>query len=101
MRKRALATVASITPSALVALAGIAGAVRQPDYLDERPLETGGRGRAFRDVTWDRTPSSMKKAWTAFTDAHHGTWRSQWDRTTEVPLRIWGEGIAVPGSMPM
>jgi MYXO-CTERM domain-containing protein len=97
MRKRALATIA--VP--LVALVGTATAVRSPDYLDERPLETadGGRGRAFRDVTWDRAPDSAKKAWTRFLVTHAGTWRTQWDRTTEVPLRIWGEGIAVPGSM--
>ncbi|HUQ05315.1 MAG TPA: DUF4215 domain-containing protein [Kofleriaceae bacterium] len=97
MRKRALATVA--VP--LVALVGTATAVRSPDYLDERPLETadGGRGRAFRDVTWDRAPGSAKKAWASFLTTHGGTWRTQWDRTTEVPLRIWGEGIAVPGSM--
>ena len=97
MRKRAL----SIVAVPLVALVGTATAVRSPDYLDERPLETatGGRGRAFRDVTWDRAPDSAKKAWSKFLAATPGTWRSQWDRTTEVPLRIWGEGIAVPGSM--
>ncbi|KAB2887685.1 MAG: hypothetical protein F9K40_21155, partial [Kofleriaceae bacterium] len=97
MRKRALATIA--VP--LVALAGTAAAVRSPDYLDERPLETadGGRGRAYRDVTWDRAPASAKKAWTHFLATSGGTWRSQWDDTTGVPLRIWGEGIAVPGAM--
>ncbi len=97
MRKRALATIA--VP--LVALAGTASAVRSPDYLDERPLETadGGRGRAYRAVTWDRAPDAAKKGWTQFLAASGGTWRAQWDATTEVPLRIWGEGIAVPGSM--
>ncbi len=96
MRKRALAYVA--VP--LLAMAGTATAVRSPDYLEERPLETadGGRGRAFRDVTWDRAPDSAKKAWQRFL-AGGGAWRAQWDRHTDVPLRVWGEGISVPGSM--
>jgi MYXO-CTERM domain-containing protein len=96
MRKRAFATVA--VP--LVALAGTATALRAPDYLEERPLETatGGRGRASRDVVWDRAPAATKKAWTNFVAAH-GSWRAQWDRLTEVPLRIWGEGIPAPGAM--
>ncbi len=96
MRKRALATVAI----PLVALAGTATAVRGPDYLDERPLETavGGRGRSARDVSWDRTPAAANKAWDVFL-AGGGAWRAQWDRHTDVPLRIWGEGISVPGAM--
>ena len=76
MRKRALPIVA--VP--LVALVGTATAVRSPDYLDERPLETadGGRGRAFRDVTWDRAPDSAKKPWTRFVATHGGTWVILW-----------------------
>ena len=95
MKKRALATIAL----PLAALTSTATAVRGPEYLDERPLETatGQRGRAFRDITWDRAPASAQRAWTGFV-AGGGQWRAQWDRLTEVPLRIWGEGIAVPGA---
>jgi len=96
MKKRTLATIAL----PLAALTSTATAVRNPDYLDERPLETasGQRGRAGRTVTWDVAPPAAKKAWTRFV-AGGGSWRAQWDRHTDVPLRIWGEGIAVPGSM--
>ncbi len=96
MRKRTFASIA--VP--LAALVGTAAGFQQPDHLDERPLETadGGRGRAHRDVAWDRVPASAKKAWDAFV-AGGGAWRSQWDRHTDVPVRIWGEGVAVPGAM--
>jgi MYXO-CTERM domain-containing protein len=96
MKKRALATIAL----PLAALTSTATAVRKPDYLDERPLETatGQRGRAARDIMWDRAPASAQRAWDRFL-AGGGQWRVQFDRTTEVPLRIWGEGIAVPGAM--
>ena len=97
MRKRIFAAAAAVP----FALAGIAGAVRNPEWLDERPLEieSGPRGRAGRDVVWDRAPAGAGAAWADFLAAQPGTWRVQWDATTEVPLRIWGEGIAVPGAM--
>ncbi len=96
MKKLALASIAL----PIATLTGTASAVRSPDYLDERPLETatGQRGRASRDITWDRAPASAQRAWATFV-AGGGRWRAQWDRHTEVPLRIWGEGIAVPGSI--
>ena len=58
MKKRALATIAL----PLAALTGTATAVRSPEYLDERPLETatGQRGRAQRGITWDQAPASAE-----------------------------------------
>lgn len=75
-----------------------AAATRQPDYLDERPVETaaGARGRSYRDIGW-QAPASMARLWQDFIDAH-GDWRGMWDQDTGVPLRIWGEGIPTPGA---
>ncbi|HVV81603.1 MAG TPA: myxococcus cysteine-rich repeat containing protein [Kofleriaceae bacterium] len=75
-----------------------ASATRQPDYLDERPVEpaAGARGRATRTTSWD-APRAQVKQWQAFVAAH-GSWRALWDVDSGVPLRIWGEGIPAPGA---
>lgn len=75
-----------------------AAAVRQPEYLDERPVEaaSGPRGRLARATGW-RAPAKAARAWADFTDAH-GSWQAVWDLDSGVPLRIWGEGIAAPGA---
>ena len=75
-----------------------AAATRQPEYLDERPIEpaAGARGRLNRDLSWT-APSKVARQWQDFTAAH-GAWRAMWDLDTGVPLRIWGEGIAAPGA---
>ena len=89
--------VATALPAIL--LASTAHAVRQPDYLDERPLETatGGKGRYHRSPTYT-TPASAKAAFAAFR-ATYGSWKAIWDGDTAVPTRVFGEGIAAPGSM--
>jgi cysteine-rich repeat protein len=89
--------VATALPAIL--LASTAHAVRQPDYLDERPLETatGGKGRFHRAGTYT-TPASAKASFDRFRAAH-GSWKALWDGDTAVPTRIFGEGIAAPGSM--
>ena len=75
-----------------------AAAVRQPEYLDERPVETasGARGRLARATGWD-APRAQDRLWQDFTAAH-GDWRAVWDLDTGVPLRIYGEGVAAPGA---
>lgn len=76
-----------------------ASAYRQPDYLDERPLETadGERGRLVRPATI-ATPGKQAAAWDEFRAAH-GSWRALWDADTGVPTRIYGEGIPAPGAV--
>ena len=82
-----------------ILLASTAHAVRQPDHLDERPLETatGGKGRAHRAGTY-QTPAAAKAAFDRFRAAY-GSWKALWDADTAVPTRIFGEGVAAPGSM--
>ena len=89
--------VAAVTLPALL-LGSSAEAVRKPDHLDERSIETaqGPRGRASRVTTW-RTPDAARTAWGAFV-TRRGPWRALWDGDTAVPLRLFGKGIDVPGA---
>ncbi|HEY0989265.1 MAG TPA: hypothetical protein VGD80_19485, partial [Kofleriaceae bacterium] len=50
--------------------------------------------RAQRDVKWSHPPSA---AWQKL--AGTGAWQAAWDRATGVPSRIWGSGIAAPGTV--
>jgi len=93
-RKRLLA---SALPAMLFATT--AYAVRQPDYLAERPLETahGERGRVVRHATAFAPTSKAAAALRAFTQAH-GSWTAQWDRDTGVPTWLYGQGIPAAGA---
>ena len=42
-------------------------------------------------------PRGAKQAWDGFV-ARHGSWEAVWDADTGVPLRVFGEGIAIPGA---
>jgi MYXO-CTERM domain-containing protein len=50
--------------------------------------------RAQRDVKWSHPPTA---GWQKL--AGTGTWQAAWDRATGVPSRIWGSGIAAPGTI--
>src|SRR5262245_40786263 len=50
--------------------------------------------RAQRDVKWSHAPTA---AWQKL--ARTGAWQAAWDRATGVPSRIWGSGIAAPGTV--
>lgn len=61
-----------------------------PAALVARPLRTQPRLR------W-QAPAGP--AWQAFTTAAGGRWRAALDPATGVPSRIWGSGIAAPGTV--
>lgn len=94
---RWLSSLAIALPALL--MAHEAGAVRNPDYLVERPLETaqGAAGRLTRVVDYT-APKAQLGVWAAFKSRHGVAWQGMWDEATDVPVRIWGEGIAVPGA---
>ena len=94
--KRWLSSFAIAVPALL--LAREAAAVRNPDRLAERALETadGGPARIARAVAY-QAPATGAAAWQRFTAAH-GAWQAMWDADTGVPVRIWGEGVATPGA---
>ncbi|NVB81092.1 MAG: hypothetical protein HOV81_22035 [Kofleriaceae bacterium] len=52
--------------------------------------------RTERRIEWaQRTPPL---AWSQFVQRSGAKWEAAWDAATGVPVRIWGEGIAVAGS---
>jgi hypothetical protein len=51
--------------------------------------------RSFARLRWD--PSALGRTWQQF--AATGSWQAMWDAATGVPRRIWGSGIAAPGSI--
>jgi MYXO-CTERM domain-containing protein len=58
----------------------------------ERPLETAGRpARVERTVSWQRPASAQLGSLTG--------WTAMWDKDTDVPLRMWGPGVIVAGSV--
>jgi cysteine-rich repeat protein len=83
---------------ALALFAGTnAHATRQPDHLaPSHVLETPeGPVRAFRQVS-ERAPRAFVGSAPL---AASGSWRMLWDTATGVPLRIYGSGVAAPGSV--
>lgn len=65
-------------------------------------LEAAPGERALRSlvgVRYDSPPTERAEAWEAFLQgAGSRRWRASWDTATKVPSRIWGAGIAAPGS---
>lgn len=53
--------------------------------------------RTDRRMQWGQTTPSL--AWSQFLQRRGAKWEAAWDAATGVPVRIMGEGIAVPGSM--
>ncbi len=91
----------SLLATALPAMlfASTAHAVRQPDYLAERPLETAG-GSPGRNLvrTASKAPTTATARWRAFA-GKHGAWTAVWDADTAVPRTVFGPGIAAPGAV--
>ena len=52
--------------------------------------------RTHVEVRWAQAQSA---AWSAFQAKAGGRWRAAYDQATGVPTRIWGSGIAAPGSV--
>ncbi len=94
-------TVVAGTLLALTASAGAVVPVARPhtETATLQALTTAGITKPLR--THKKLVFGQSKpgaAWQAFT-ARGGNWQSAWDAATGVPSRIWGEGIAAPGSV--
>lgn len=90
MRLRTVGFAAALS----VALLQTGGASTLSKGAEDRPLVTADASaapRAHSAVIWSR-PSVM-------TSLGLTGWTAMWDRDTKVPTRMWGEGIAAPGSM--
>lgn len=85
----------------LAASFGIASAVRPPEFLAGQngvELRDGTAARSARQVSWT-TPKTMHAMWSGFVLSEGVAWRAQWDRATDVPLRIFGGSIAADGAV--
>ncbi|MDC0720400.1 hypothetical protein [Nannocystis bainbridge] len=93
--------IATLTAATLMAVSPTASAVQTPAAHARRPAVEVARGapvRALADLTWYQAPARHGGAWARLV-AEMGpqTW-AVWDRDTDVVRRIWGAGIAAPGS---
>lgn len=62
-------------------------------------VASGPAARAQPDVSWSSASTSASRRWKAFVDATGNRWTSLWDADTGVPLRIFGAGVDMPGSV--
>ena len=94
--------------AALLAAAPIASAAPASDRARAshvRPLEVLTAAavdkpvRDHVDVAWNQTPAPRRAAWQQLQAAMPGMSSASWDTATAVPSRIWGRGLAVPGSV--
>ncbi len=87
LRPSTLGVVAVLTAS----LIPPAGAVVQPKG-HEGPIVSASRApRVHRDVRWSRASQLAAFGLPGFT--------AMWDADTDVPLRLWGPGVAAPGAV--
>ena len=85
LRFRTLAIAAAL--SAGISSSGDAYA---PQKGAERPVVAAARApRLHRDVAWTAPKGAL---------ASLPSWRAQWDRDTNVPLRVWGPSLPAPGT---
>ena len=63
----------------------------------QREMAQGPPVRLQRDIAWT-APAQARRAHAAFA-AKLGAVDTMWDRDTGVPLRIWGAGLEIPGSV--
>jgi hypothetical protein len=64
--------------------------------------ELPGKPRTLRGVQWQRPTVAAgvpADPWSRFVHTTGASWLSSWDRATQAPLRVWGEGMAAPGTM--
>ena len=89
IRFRTLGIAALLTTS----LMQTGGAVVRPKGAEAPVVAAERGGRTMRDVVWSRGDRDGRLA-----AAGLAGWTAQWDRDTDVPLRMWGAGIVFSGS---
>jgi MYXO-CTERM domain-containing protein len=62
-------------------------------------VASGPEARLQPDVTWSQAPARAERAWKTFVAGTGKQWTPLWDADTGVPLRIFGAGVHVPGSV--
>ncbi|MDC0672042.1 MYXO-CTERM sorting domain-containing protein [Nannocystis radixulma] len=93
--------IATITAATILAVSATASAVQTPTALARRPHMEVARGAPVRvagELAWHQVPAKHRRAWSrVVAEMGPQTW-AVWDRDTDVVRRIWGAGIAAPGS---
>jgi MYXO-CTERM domain-containing protein len=99
MTPRLAALLATAALALEIPAAGAAGGL--PEHLEGRPqLEVApGIARPRIQPTVAHIPPVAASAAARGGMLAGATWRSIWDRDTNVPLRLYGSGVAVPGSV--
>ncbi len=111
-RRLRLWLLSSLALGCSVALAGEALAQQAPARAGRRgagpSVSSGGLEaapsiapvRVEVDARYGEAPPSRKQAWERFLrDAKSPRWQALWDRDTGAPLRVFGAGIAAPGTV--
>jgi cysteine-rich repeat protein len=94
MRLRTLG-IAALLGTALVQTGG---AVVAPKGAEAPTVSAERGGRTHRTTVWTRSGSSSVLAHKLAATGLAG-WTAQWDRDTDVPLRMWGKSDVVAGSV--
>ncbi|MCP4449465.1 MAG: hypothetical protein GY811_29640 [Myxococcales bacterium] len=92
---------AAVLAGAVLSSASTGLAAQVPASLQSRPQLEVVSGPASRAsiLTTGRVSPKAANEWKRFLAIIGGTWRATWDVNTGVPLRIYGSGISVPGSV--
>ncbi|HEX5060269.1 MAG TPA: hypothetical protein VFV99_12965 [Kofleriaceae bacterium] len=85
MRFRTLALAAALS----VGISHTGDAFAPHKGADRQVVAAGRAPRLHRDVKWTAPQGAL---------AGLPGWRVQWDHDTDVPLRLWGQSIAAPGT---
>jgi MYXO-CTERM domain-containing protein len=81
----------------ITAAAGVAGTPRRVRGIQwQRPVVTSSTMSA---VAASASAPPAPDPWSRFVHQRGGSWQSAWDLATQTPVRVWGEGLAAPGSM--
>lgn len=75
------------------------GAAHKSAAAPSLEVVEGPTARAYRLIRWDQVPRAATRAWQRFLADASGSWRNLWDFDTGVPSRIYGAGMAAPGSV--
>ncbi len=94
MRFRTLGVAAVLATS----LVQPTGAVVRPKGAEAPVVAADRGGRAYRDIVWSHAQRSSALSKRLAANGLSG-WTGQWDRDTDVPLRLWGAGVVFSGSV--
>ena len=85
-----------------LAVTGRADAAQTPAAYAQRPnfeVASGAPVRVAGELDWYAVPAQHRKSWSRLVKAMGSRTNAVWDHDTGVVRRIWGAGIAAPGTL--